>query len=63
MVDTVKVKNTKTGATILFEVLDKGSKHIKLVLPDSDVTITLYRSDLHSPFIGHHMGMELITIE
>jgi len=43
------------------EILEKSDKRIKVVLEGTTLTITLTRSDLRRPYIGHAAEMEFET--
>jgi len=51
--------NTETDA--LADILERTDKRIKVALVDTDITITLTRSDTRSPYIGFVGNMEFET--
>ncbi len=51
--------NTETDA--LADILERTDKRIKVALVDTDITITLTRSDTRSPYIGFMGKMEFET--
>ena len=40
------------------DVLSKSDKYIKVVLAKTNISITLHRTDLRKPYIGHLSGLE-----
>ena len=43
------------------DILTKSDKKIKVVIPDTNITVTLSRSDTRSPYIGWAGKLEFET--
>jgi hypothetical protein len=66
MASEVKMKQcsiycVNTGKDVVADIMERSDKRIKVVLVDTNTTITLTRSDIRRPYIGFLSGLEFET--
>ena len=56
--ETIEITCTNNGKKKPVEVLNKTDKYMKVVLPETQIVIELFRNDLNSEYTGHTAGLE-----
>jgi len=56
--ETIEITCTNNGMKKPVEVLTKTDKYMKVVLPETQIVIELFRDDLNSEYTGHTAGLE-----
>jgi hypothetical protein len=61
MLSKVKVIRTDNDSEVTCEVLERNDKRLKVVLPNSTITLILSRIDTRRAYVGNLHGIEFTT--